>query len=199
MAVILAINLRHQRVDEAAIQVHNSLRQLENWLTTNSMSTEWSKSSLTVVTPFSQKYTLTLTVTLMSPSISVKTDKNKLFNLPWRDNSALRIDTGCIRSTPAAHLHAGTKSPSYERLLGSEKLKAIFCRCCPSAFIAQSFTRRHVHTISNSRNTALCVMILLLLGKIEHSWMHESFAAKAQAPAPPNTLLGESPSSISPD
>ena len=66
------------RVDEAAIQLQDYLRRLEEWLTTNCMSAEGSKSSLTVVTPHNMEYRFKPTITLMGQTIPVNTDKNIL-------------------------------------------------------------------------------------------------------------------------
>ena len=176
----LTIVSQHPRVDEAAIQLQDYLRRLEEWLTTNRISAEGSKSSLTVVTPHNTEYRYKPTITLMGQTIPVNNDKNMLsvtidrgwtfrqhtqdinakaksrlnvmkalsatsfghskesltalykqFVRPvltyassvWQpdlaqshmqvlqrtQNSALRIATGCTRSTPTAHLHAETK------------------------------------------------------------------------------------------
>ena len=72
----LTIVLQHPRVDEAAIQLQDYLRWLEEWLTTNCMSAEGSKSSLTVVTPHNTEYRFKLTITLMDQTIPVNNDKN---------------------------------------------------------------------------------------------------------------------------
>ena len=67
----LTIVSQHPRVDEAAVQLQDYLRRLEEWLTTNRMSAEGSKSSLTVVTPHNTEYRYTPTITLMGQTIPV--------------------------------------------------------------------------------------------------------------------------------
>ena len=52
----LTIVSQHPRVDEAAIQLQDYLKRLEEWLATNRMSAEGSKSSLAVVTPHNTEY-----------------------------------------------------------------------------------------------------------------------------------------------
>ena len=74
----LTIISQHPRVDEAAIQLQDYLRRLEEWLTTNRMSAEGSKSSLTVVTPHNTEYRYKPTITLMGQTIPVNNDKNIL-------------------------------------------------------------------------------------------------------------------------
>ena len=74
----LTIVSQHPRVDEAAIQLQDYLRRLEEWLTTNHMSAEGSKFSLTVVTPHNTEYRYKPTITLMGQTIPVNTDKNIL-------------------------------------------------------------------------------------------------------------------------
>ena len=69
---------QHPRVDEAAIQLQDYLRRLEEWLTTNRMSAEGSKSSLTVATPHNTEYRYKPTITLMGQTIPVTNDKNIL-------------------------------------------------------------------------------------------------------------------------
>ena len=74
----LTIVSQHPRVDEAAIQLQDYLRRLEEWLTINRMSAEGSKSSLTVVTPHNTEYRYKPTITLMGQTIPVNNDKNIL-------------------------------------------------------------------------------------------------------------------------
>ena len=74
----LTIVSQHPRVDEAAIQLQDYLRLLEEWLTTNCMSAEGSKSSLTVVIPHNTEYRYKPTITLMGQTIPVNNDKNIL-------------------------------------------------------------------------------------------------------------------------
>ena len=69
---------QHPRVDEAAIQLQDYLRRLGKWLTTNRMSAEGSKSSLTVVAPHNTEYRFKPTITLMGQTILVNNDKNIL-------------------------------------------------------------------------------------------------------------------------
>ena len=74
----LTIISQHPRVDEGAIQLQDYLRRLEEWLTTNRMSAEGSKSSLTVVTLHNTEYRYKPTITLMVQTIPVNNDKNIL-------------------------------------------------------------------------------------------------------------------------
>ena len=66
----------HLRVDEAAIQLHDYLRRLEEWLTTNRMSAEGLKSSLMVVIPHNMEHRFKSTITLLGQIIPVNNDKN---------------------------------------------------------------------------------------------------------------------------
>ena len=272
----LTIVSQHPRVDEAAIQLQDYLRRLEEWLTTNRMSAEGSKSSLTVVTPHNTEYRYKPTITLMGQTIPVNNDKNilgvtidrgwtfrqhtqdinakaksrlnvmkalaatsfghskesltalyKQFVRPvltyassvWQpdlaqshmqvlqrtQNSALRIATGCTRSTPTAHLHAETKVlplKDYLELRGTQIFSAAAAPDHPlhEGLYNPVGTRRHIHTTPSSHYTALRAMIPPLpLGRSESSWLHQSFVARALANAPPNTLLGEAPPPVNPD
>ena len=69
----LMIVSQHPQVDEAAIQLLDYLKRLEEWLTTNHMSAEGSKSSLTVVTPHNMEYRFKPTITLMGQTIPFNT------------------------------------------------------------------------------------------------------------------------------
>ena len=74
----LTIVSQHSRVDEAAIQLRDYLRRLEEWLTINRLSAEDSKFSLAVVTPHNMEYRFKPTIALMGQTIPVNTDKNIL-------------------------------------------------------------------------------------------------------------------------
>ena len=71
---------RHEdpRVKETAIHLQDYLRKLEEWLATNRMLAEGSKSSLTVVKPHNMEYRFEPTITLMGQTIPVNNDKNIL-------------------------------------------------------------------------------------------------------------------------
>ena len=73
----LTIVSQHSRVDDVAIQLQDYLRRLEERLTTNRMSAEGSKSSLTVVTPRNMECKFKPTITLMGQTIPVN-NKNIL-------------------------------------------------------------------------------------------------------------------------
>ena len=74
----LAIVSQHPRVDKATIQLQDYLRSLDEWLTTNRMSAEGSKSSLTVVTTHNMGYRFKPTITMMDQTIPVSNDNNIL-------------------------------------------------------------------------------------------------------------------------
>ena len=78
----LTIVSQHPRVDGAVSQLHDYLRRLEERLTTNRISAEGSKSSLTVVTPHNMEYRLKPSITLMGQTIPANNDKNILGALP---------------------------------------------------------------------------------------------------------------------
>ena len=80
-------------------------------------------------------------------------------------NSALRIATGCTRSTPTAHLHAETKVlplKDYLELRGTQIFSAV---AAPEHLHEGLYnpvgTRRHIHTTPSSHYTALRAMIPL--------------------------------------
>ena len=120
-------------------------------------------------------------------------------------NSALRIATGCTRSTPTAHLHAETKVLPLKDYLELRGTQIFSTAAAPEHPLHEGLynsvgTRRHIHTTPSSHYTALRAMIPPLpLGRSESSWLHQSFVARALANAPPNTFLGEAPPPVNPD
>ena len=114
-------------------------------------------------------------------------------------NSALRIATGCTRSTPTAHLHAETKVLPLKDYLELRGTQIFSAAAAPEQPLREGLynpvgTRRHIHTTPSSHYTALRAMIPPLpLGRAE-SWLHQNFIARALANAPPNTT-GRGPTS----
>ena len=120
-------------------------------------------------------------------------------------NAALRIATGCARSTPTAHLHAETMVlplADHVDLRGTQLFSAASMVDHPlhEGLHNPVGTRRHIHTTPSAHYTALRAMIPPLPPqRSESSWLHESFVARALAAAPSNNVLGEAPLPISPD
>ena len=110
-------------------------------------------------------------------------------------NSALRIATGCTRSTPTAHAETRVLPlKDYLELGGTQIFSAAAAPEHPlhEGLYNPVDTRRHIHITPSSHYTALRAMIPpLLLGRSESFWLLQNFVARALTNAPPNTLLGE--------
>ena len=119
-------------------------------------------------------------------------------------NAALRIATGCVRSTPTAHLHAETKvlplKPHVD-MRGVQCFAAASRQDHPLHTLHLAVgTRRQIHTTPSAHFRALRAQIPPLPPqRKESSWIHEFFVSKALSDAAPNSSLGEVPPPIASD
>ena len=135
------------------------------------MSTEGSKSSITVGTSFVYEYRLAPTLTLMDTICFYwcRQEHTGRYCWPWLD-----LSTACIREP-----------------------HNIFCCCCMVHPLHEGLhnplvIRRHLHAVPIEHFTALPSMILHhLSGRSASSGLHESFVARDFTTFPSNTLLGE--------
>ena len=119
-------------------------------------------------------------------------------------NAALRIATGCVRSTPVAHLHAETKVLPIRDHLDMRSTQAYAAAADPGHPLHGLHhpvdTRRHLHSTPASHYGSLRTLIPPPPERrTELSWIHQYFVTRSLDGAPSNSLLGDSPPSISSD
>ena len=118
-------------------------------------------------------------------------------------NAALRIATGCVRSTPIAHLHDETRVlriKDHLDMRGTQFFAAASSPGHPTHHLHNpTITRRHHHNTPASHYRTLWSDIPPLPpSRVEKSWIHQHLVTRALNTAPPNSILGERPPSISP-
>ena len=120
-------------------------------------------------------------------------------------NAALRIATGCVRSTPTAHLHAETLVLPIRDHLDMRGAQTIESAKCPDHPLHQihlppTGRRRQIHTTPGHYYGALCASIPPPPPRRSPgSWLHQHFVLRSLESAPPNSLLHEVPPTISTD
>ena len=119
-------------------------------------------------------------------------------------NAALRIATGCTRSTPTAHLHAETMVLPLRDHMDLRGTQLFTAAASPEHPLHDRLhnpigTQRQIHTTPSAHYTALRTMIPPPPPqRSESSWLHESFVTRYLAAAPSNSVLGEAPPSLMP-
>ena len=145
-----------------------------------------SKESLTALYKPLVRTVLAYASSVWQPDLA----QSHMLVLQRTQNSALRIATGCIRSTTTAHLHAEIRVLPLMEYLELRLTQIFSAAAAPEHPLHEGLynplgTRRHIHTKPSSHYTALRAMIPPLpLGRSESSWLHQNFVARALANAP---------------
>ena len=120
-------------------------------------------------------------------------------------NAAVRIVTGCVKSTPTAHLHAEAKVLPLQHHVDMRGVQCFAAASLTDHPLHRPLhqplgTRRHIHTTPSDRYSQLSAQIPPLPPlRTERSWIHEFFVSRALSEAAPNSILGEAPPPINPD
>ena len=136
-----------------------------------------------------------------SPSWSPDLANTHVEKLQRVQNSALRIATGCTKSSPIAHLHAETKVlPIKEHLnmRGTQFYAAAANPHHPCNHLHRTATTpRNIHKTPASHYDRLLSSIPQIPPRrTERSWIHEQFVSEYLSQVPDNSLLGEPPPNI---
>ena len=139
-----------------------------------------------------------------SPAWAPDLAQTHMQTLQRTQNAALRIATGCVRSTPVAHLHAESKVLPIRDHLDMRGTQIYAAAACPGHPLHRLHhpvaTRRHLHHTPASHYGSLRTLLPPLPeGRSEQSWIHEYFVTRCLDASPSNSLLGEAPPTISTD
>jgi hypothetical protein len=139
-----------------------------------------------------------------SPAWAPDLARTHMEKLQRTQNVALRIATGCCRSTPLAHLHAESKVLTIKDHLDMRGTQLFASASCPGHPLehlhhpAQG-RRRSIHsTPADYYGAQLAPVPPPPPGRTMCSWLHEFFVTRSLDAAPPNSLLQEAPPAISP-
>ena len=159
-----------------------------------------SKESLTAL----YKQFIRPVLSYVSPAWAADLAPSHMQVLQRTQNAALRIATGCVRSTPVTHLHAETKVLPIKDHLDMRGTQTIASSACPGHplrhFHLPRAPGRPIHRTPASYYGSLRARIPPVPpGRTEKSWIHEFFVARSLSEPALNSLLNEVPPPISPD
>ena len=135
-----------------------------------------------------------------SPAWSPNLAQSHMATLQRTQNSALRIATGCVRSTPVAHLHSETRVLPLKEHTNMRGLQFFAAASNPehpcNHLHHPEPTSRNLRTTPSSHFSGLQDALLPTPpGRTQSSWIHEQSVSQYLESAPGNNLLEAPPPS----